>query len=160
MSYFLLLGYLIVLCVIAIQDFKDRLVWWFLFPIAGVLAGLNYFEQSTSAPLFFLNIGLNTLTLTSILLILVLVYKFILNKPLLNKSLGLGDILLFTVMILGYPAITFIVLLSLALICSLILSVLLQSNFGKFIPLAGLVSCFLVLAHCWSFAVNSNLYQY
>ena len=149
-------------CLIAIvaQDFRERLVYTWLFICVGILMSLFYFFETTIF-MYLLNIGVNIGTLIIILGILHLYAKFKIGQP-LNQVLGLGDILFFIMIAISFPIPIFFVLFSFSLIFGLLLFLLLKPKLKeKNVPLAGLQALFftLVLSLNWMFKFT-NLYMY
>jgi len=149
-------------CLIAIiaQDFRERSVYAWLFICVGILLSLFYFFE-TSTFMYLLNIGINIGTLIIILSILHLYAIFKIGQP-LSQVLGLGDILFFIVIAVGFPIPIFYVLFSFSLIFGLFLFLLLKPKLKeKNVPLAGLQALFftLILSLNWTFKFT-NLYMY
>lgn len=96
------------------------------------------------------------------ILILYLYTKKIAKKKFLNYSFGLGDILFFYAIAIGFPTITFIVIYSFSIIFSLFTFLIFKksSNF-KTVPLAGLMSFFLFFIITYSMLITTpSLYFY
>ncbi len=147
---------------ITIQDFKERQVYWFLFPLASILLGLVHF-LNTAEPLAFLNyIALNVLFVTLILGVLYLTTRIIFKKRFLNHSLGLGDILFFYAFAIGFPTITFVILFTNAILFALLLFFVFKKKLHlQTVPLAGLMSSFLIFIFAYNFIFPSpTLYGY
>ncbi|WP_394748216.1 hypothetical protein [Spongiimicrobium salis] len=140
------------MCCISIgfQDFKERAVYWFLFPILGIFLGFLHYKHVLQV-LFFSHILVNLVLITAILLILLVYSKFIVKKKFLNHSFGLGDVLLFYAFALGFPSVTFIVLFSCSILFSAIVFFALRKSLHlKTVPLAGLMALFLVFIFSYS----------
>lgn len=136
-------SFLIVLLIVAYQDFKDREVTVLLFPLLLMLGIImHYNTQYLEA--FLLNLMMS-FGLLSIILLLLLVYVKLIMKKKFNEVIGLGDLLFFMVLAVSFPTITFVVLFCLSLLFSLTTYLFLKSRFGKYIPLAGLQGLFLFL---------------
>ncbi|WP_163419239.1 hypothetical protein [Flagellimonas sp. HSM57] len=150
------------LTVITYQDFKERKVFWFLFPLAMLLLGLLYYLQVTNASVFLYQILINTILVTSILSILFIYTRFITKKRFLNHSLGLGDILFFYALSLGFPTLTFIVLFVAATMFSLLVFLISKRNLKhKTVPLAGLMALFMVFVMLYDLIFKyPSLYGY
>ena len=130
--------------IVAIQDLRDREVMWILFPaIAVFLAGLHISHVGVEHFIFFaLN---NSILVSCILLLLWAVTKFVFNKRFLDVSFGLGDMLFMYAFALGFPTLTFIVLLVGSILFSLVAFVLLKLFVrAETVPLAGLMGIFLI----------------
>lgn len=134
----------ITLLFIAYQDFKERRVYWFLFPLLGASLLYLHFLHTGIFKILTYYILLNIILISLILLILFLFTNLVLKKQFLNHSFGLGDILFFYAFALGFPTITFTILFANALIFSFLFFFILKKtqNF-KTAPLAGLMSLFL-----------------
>ncbi|MDC6384613.1 hypothetical protein D2V93_06965 [Flagellimonas taeanensis] len=130
--------------IMAFQDFKDREVTWVLFPILGLLMALLHLFH-VEMTLFFVSVLGNVVVVSGILLILWAVTKYIFKKVFLNVSFGLGDVLFFYALALGFPTITFIYLL-VGSICFSFVAFFLLNRFIKMktVPLAGLMGIFLM----------------
>ena len=130
--------------IVAVQDLRDREVLWILFPaIALFLAGLHISHVGLEHFLFFaLN---NCILVTCILLLLWVVTKYIFKKRFLDVSFGTGDILFMYAFALGFPSLTFIVLLVGSILFSLLAFIILKLFFrAETVPLAGLMGIFLI----------------
>ncbi len=153
---------LFILFCIAFQDFKERKVYWFLFPLLGLSLSVLYINTVTVAEIFGLSILLNILIVSLVLLSIFLVTKLLFKKPFLDHSFGLGDLLFFYAMALGFPTITFIVLFANALLFALFFFLVVKKYQKiKTVPLAGLMSIFLFLVLSISiFIKEPSLYIY
>ena len=129
---------------ITIQDIKNRLVYWFLFPIAG-MAALVLQWQNIGQELSLLFLSVNLVLLLGILSILYIYVRIFKKKKFLNHSIGMGDLLFFIILAIGFPTPNFIYLFSLSILFSLGVFALFKSTIGVHIPLAGLQSVFLVI---------------
>jgi len=133
------------LCLVGIgfQDFRERQVYWLLFLFLAILLS-SIFYCNTEEPLVFLfHIGLNLL-LVSLLVLLVWMYtRIILKKKFLGHSIGLGDILFFIALAVGFPTVTFLVLMVNSLIFSLLGYLILKNKLQPSVPLAGFMAFFL-----------------
>lgn len=129
--------------IIAFQDLKERMVHWILFPVLGILLGWTHF-RNTDGNFFWFSLGFNLVIVTALITILWLYTKLIRRKGFLNTSFGLGDILFLYAFALGFPPLSFIVLLA-ASICFSLLAFVILNYFNKeeTVPLAGLMGIFL-----------------
>ena len=145
------------LSLICYQDLKERMVWWFLFPLFGLSASLLHFFKSIQ-PVFFYDLMINFSGLLIILLTAYLYSRFKLKVNFLKKAFGLGDILFFAGLCLAFPALSFIILFPLCLIFSLALHLVLSKK-DETVPLAGYSSIFLICIYTikWS-GYFQNLY--
>ncbi len=147
---------------ITVQDFKERKVYWFLFPLVIILLGLVHF-LNTAAPLAFFNyILLNTLFVSVIISVLYLFTRIIIKKKFLNHGLGLGDILFFYAFALGFPTVTFVILFANAILFALLLFLVSKKRLHlRTVPLAGLMGLFLILVFIYNLIFQSPpLYGY
>lgn len=141
------------------QDLKERLVWWFLFPIIGLTTGILYTDQ-TSIELFSYNILLN-IFFVLLLLLIIFIYAKMKLKVRFKETIGLGDILLFIALTCSFSIISFIVLFIFSLILSLALHLILSKmDSQKSVPLAGYMSLFFAIVYLanWS-GLTTNLYS-
>ncbi len=130
--------------IVAIQDLRDREVLWILFPsIALFLASLHISHVGLEHFAFF---ALNNIILVScILLLLWTVTKYIFKKRFLDVSFGTGDMLFMYAFTLGFPTLTFIVLLVGSILFSLMAFLILKLFVrAETVPLAGLMGIFLI----------------
>lgn len=151
---------LLSLATITFQDLKERMVSWLLFPITGGLLIALHIQNSTWED--FLIFGLGNVILTSSILFLLWIYTKLLRKQeFLNVSFGLGDVLFLYVLALGFPTVTFIVLLALSL-CFSVLAFIVLNYFVSTItvPLAGFMSIFLNVILIMDLSIEQiSLYQ-
>jgi len=146
---------------IALEDFKERKVHWFLFPTLGILLGVLHYISIPYAKLVGYHILTNSILVTLILGILFLVTQVLRKKPFLDQSLGLGDILFFYAFALGFPTFTFVVLFATSLLFSLLVFLIIKKSRLDTVPLAGLMSVFLILILvCSLFVETPSLYSF
>ncbi|MFE3872478.1 hypothetical protein ACFX5F_14725 [Flavobacterium sp. ZS1P70] len=159
--WFLRLLLIGVFLIIFIQDCKDRKVYWFLYPIVGVLV---FVLQMEVVPIYYLavNAGFNLLFVFVLLFVCYLYAVLKLKKPLLKEVFGLGDVLFFIFMAFSFSIISFFVLFVFALVFSLLLhSVLQHKQIVKTVPLAGYMSLFFGVVYVFVFFCEPNfLYAY
>lgn len=131
--------------IIAFQDLKERAVSWILFPtVALTMVGLNFINLSSSY--FYWSISINCVLVSIILMTLYFYAKFKMRRP-LTQVFGIGDILFFYAFALGFPSVSFIILFVFSVFFSLLIHLFLnRGSKEKHIPLAGLMSIFLILA--------------
>jgi len=136
----------VIICcgIIAFQDFRERAVLWFLFPILAIaLAVLHLKNNSLEAFLWFSLI--NFILVSVILLVLFLYTKYIMRKKFINVSFGIGDILFFYALTLGFPSITFIFIFVGSILFSIILFLIFKNKWSlNTVPLAGLMGLYLL----------------
>ena len=144
---------------IAGQDFRERAVYWFLFPLLAVILGALHYAHAT--PSFFCYAAVTNMVLTTLIIgVLYLFAKYIIEREFMNHSMGLGDILFFYAISLGFPSITFIVLFASSVLFSLISFIILNKNRNmETVPLAGLMSIFFIVVLTYSlFFESPSLY--
>jgi len=152
---------IVLLWVIFFQDARDRMVYWFLYPLVGIMA---LAAQIT-------HVGLqvavaNVLVNLSFILILVAVcYAYArlrLDKP-FREVIGLGDVLFFAFICFSFSTISFLVLFVFSMIFALALHLrLYKTQSQTTVPLAGYMALFfsaVYLAGCFN-PMNSILYSY
>jgi len=147
--------------IMAYQDIRDREVIWVLFPLLGTCLALTFGLQ-VGLSLYAMTILINLVLTSGVILLLWTVTTFLFKKPFLNVSFGLGDLLLFYMIALGFPTMTFVHLLVGSLLFSLVafslMKILLQT---KTVPLAGLMGLFLMAMTLLSLVPGSpSLYTY
>jgi len=141
--------------IIAFQDFKERAVIWVLFPIVAVLLAILHLQHTSWTQYIILTVT-NLILVSCILLILFLYTKFIARKQFLNVSFGLGDLLFFYALALGFPTFTFILLFVGSVLFSLLIHIFtIKKREEKTVPLAGLMSVFLIGVMLFSYIPNT-----
>lgn len=149
---------LLMLCLayIALQDFKDRRVFWFLFPAAMLLFGFVHFMKTADIGSFIYQLGINWSMVAFVVLTLFLYTRLIAKKAFLNHSLGLGDILFFFALGAGFPPLTFTILFAGSILFSLLIFIGLKSRLKwRTVPLAGLMSAYIIVVISYSLVFNS-----
>jgi len=134
--------------IIAYQDFKHRAVLWILFPTLG---GLFIYKNVMSKDFDFswidilLNIGFVCFQFLAITLWFSLKHKRFTNV--INKFIGLGDILMMLVLSIALPFISFVLFLMVSFIIVFIGSFIQRIISGKDItlPLAGYQSVLMII---------------
>jgi hypothetical protein len=143
------------------QDCKYRKVFWFLYPIVGILVFLLHINF---VPIYtaLINAGINLLFTSTLLLVCYLYAAVKLKKPLLNEVFGLGDLLFFISISFSFSIVSFFVLFVFSLIFSLLLHfVLKHKQIEITVPLAGYMSLFFGVIYGISFFYDCNfLYAY
>ncbi|WP_163408511.1 general secretion pathway protein [Flavobacterium ajazii] len=149
----------IVFALVLYQDFKSRLVYWFLYPIMGVLA---FTIQLGNVPLeiAFTNFGFNLLFVILILAVSAAYIKF--RNLELKNTIGLGDVLFFIFIAGAFSIVSFLVLFVFSLVFSLMLHLVLNNRKKQAtVPLAGYMSLFFGVVYIASFCYNDTfLYAY
>lgn len=130
--------------IMAFQDLKDREVSWVLFPFLAITLAVLHIHQVDMLP-FATAILINSLLVSCILFTLWMATRFVFRKKFLNESFGLGDMLFFYVLAMGFPTLTFIYILVGSIAFS-ILGFVFMKLFLKSttVPLAGLMGFFLI----------------
>jgi hypothetical protein len=139
------------------QDYKDRKVYWFLYPIVGVLV---FVVQIMVVPIcsIFVNTGFNLLFVSILLTVCYLYALLKLKKSLLKEVFGLGDVLFFIFIAFSFSIVSFFILFVFSLVFSLLLHIVFQDKqIEKTIPLAGYMSLFFGVVYVISFFCDSNL---
>lgn len=135
---------------IAYQDFNERKVFGFLFPLVGILAGFLHFKN-TLPELFMVSIVIN-ITFVLMLILFIFLYSKIKLKKAVQETFGMGDTLFFLAISFSFSSYTFIVTFIFSLIFSLSIHLILKrkSNFIS-VPLAGYMSIFysIVYVNVW-----------
>jgi hypothetical protein len=143
------------------QDGKDRNVYWFLYPLIGVLVFVLQIKAVSIYPAL-INGSFN-LGFVSLLILVCFVYaKLKLKQPLLREVFGLGDILFFVAIAFSFSMVSFLVLFVFALLFSLLLHLILKHRqTDKTVPLAGNMALFFGVVYGISFFWECNfLYAY
>ncbi|WP_299223882.1 hypothetical protein [uncultured Psychroserpens sp.] len=138
------------------QDYRERQVYWFLFPLIALSCGLLFYNQ-TLPELFIVSVLLNGVFIGLLLLAAFCYSRLVLNIK-FNEAFGLGDTLLFISLIFSFSTISFIVLFVFALVFSLIIHLILKSySATTTVPLAGYLSLFFGVSYValWSGLTNT-----
>lgn len=157
MDFYFKILLVVLFILIFIQDYKQRLVYWFLYFFVGICSlclQLTFFDWQTIAINTFINISF-----ISILVVSGFLYcKLIKKEPFLNHSIGIGDIFMFVSLCFLFPAITFILFFVFSLIFSLIIHLLLKEKYTAHndVPLAGYISLFFSFILLFSFLLEKN----
>ncbi|HAV54825.1 MAG TPA: hypothetical protein DCX41_07855 [Aequorivita sp.] len=149
------------LAFIFFQDYRDRQVYIFLFPLFGILGSYLFF-LSSSLEYYFFSVCMN---LGIILIVVLLNYFFaelVLKMSLLKEAMGLGDILFFIAFAISFPTVTFINFFVFSILFTFVLHLALSKLLKKKnrnIPLAGYMSLFLMAIYSVSwFGFYDSLY--
>jgi hypothetical protein len=135
------------------QDVKERQVTTMLLGVLFVLAGFLH-SRFHLFEIFMLNIMINFAVVGIIVLILLLYTRVVLKKQLF-KAFGLGDLVFFLIMAVGFPTPTFLVVFSSSLCFAFITSMVLKKSMKEpTVPLAGFQALFMVLLMTSNFAFN------
>jgi len=155
----MLLSALIILTLgyITYQDLKERQVYVVLFPLLGGLMSLKHILNSF-LDLFLYAVGINLMVIALMMLSIYLYSRFKFNQKLFNVF-GLGDLLFFICMALGFPSFNFIIIFVFSLIFSLLIHLVLRDK-GT-VPLAGYMSLFLIVVYIGGeLNLINNLYSF
>lgn len=135
------------------QDYKNRLVYWFLFPSIGLLSFYIQFSK-----IGIINAGINAifnLFFTFLILITCYLYSRFKLKKNIKEALGIGDILFFLFISLTFSITSFFVFFVFSLLFSLSLHQLLKhKNKDKTVPLAGYMSLFFATVYLMDLIFN------
>lgn len=143
--------------IIVFQDFKERQVLWFLFPLTAFLLGALHVVQVGDWNLFAYHCILNGTVVTGMITLVWLYTTAIAKKEFLGHSIGLGDLLFFYALALGFPTLSFIVLFTGALLFSLLAYLIIKNRLPiKTVPLAGLMSLFVIAVLCCHLILKST----
>lgn len=139
----LILSFLIIL----IQDIRNRAVYWFLFPLSGLCAGILYYNDTLSE-LFAASIVIN-LTFIGLLIAIVFIYAKLKLKTSLKHVIGLGDVLLFVALAFSFSSVSFLILFIFSLVFALVIHKVIkpQPKYKDLIPLAGYMSLFFAITY-------------
>lgn len=158
--WFLKLLLVAVFFMVFCQDYKDRFVYWFLYPIIGLLV---FILQIGFVTIFsaLINVGLNLLLVFFLLLVSYLYSKIRLQAS-FKDVFGEGDVLFFIFISFSFATVSFLVLFVFSLFFSLLLHLLFKhKNTDKTVPLAGYMSLFFGSIYVLSFFCETNyLYAY
>jgi hypothetical protein len=159
MTAFLFIILTLCLLSIAIQDLKERQVYWFLFPLLAACSGMLFYEVSAPSVLFATVIA-NVLFIT-VLLLLLYVYSKFKGRLELKDAIGLGDILMFYALSFSFSTIAFIYVFVGSLVFSLLAHIL-SKNYLKThtIPLAGYMSLFFAATFIIAYQMDVINYLY
>ncbi len=158
--FFVKISLIITLLSILHQDYKDREVYWFLYPFAGMLFFILQYQQS-GITVTLTNLTFN-LFFISIILLCAYCYNLIrLKLNFLKEVLGIGDILFFIFICFGFSPVSFIVLFVFSLVFALAIHLSLTNKKQKSVPLAGYMSLFFCIVLLFGFFMNvSFLYAF
>ena len=99
-----------VFLIIFLQDFKDRLVYWFLYPLIGITAYLIQLIFISNLSII-MNTAINFLLIFIMLTVGFLYSKFVMKKKFINEAIGIGDLLLMLFLCFAFSTVPFIILL-------------------------------------------------
>lgn len=144
------------------QDFKERQVFVFLLPLVAFLLGVLHFLQIPYWSIFLYHCSFNSLLVTTVVALLFLYTRWIAKKAFLGQSIGLGDILFFYALAVGFPPLFFIIIFVGSLLFSLLMYRVIKHHLQeKTVPLAGLMGLFVIFVLSYQLLTKSvNLYGY
>ncbi len=156
--WILKISLILVFGLIFYQDLKERMAWWFLFPIVSVLA-IALHLQSDSIEFVTISIVFNLFFIGFLLLVIYLYSKYKM-KTSFFEVIGLGDVLLFVALSFSFSTITFIILFVFSLLIALLLHIVLPNKEHQNVPLAGYMSLFFAISYlAFWFHITPNLYR-
>ena len=154
MILLLKLSLISIFILIFFQDYKDRLVYWFFYPLAGINSFIIY-----SLQIHYISALLNSAMNMTIVIVMLLASYFystvVMKKKFVDGSMGMGDIFLLMAISFTFSTISFIVILVFSLIFSLTLHVFLKHNsIHNTVPLAGYISLFFAAVYITSLFIE------
>lgn len=141
MMWAISIALLILFSFIIYEDFKYHAITWFIVPLIFILVFFNGIIQINFKILmgyFLINSGIIILQLLGLIIYFYFKEKRI--TGIINKQLGLGDILILFAMALFFAPVNFVLFILISLILTLLVSIIKFSVFPKRnrqIPLAG-----------------------
>ncbi|WP_281336238.1 general secretion pathway protein [Flavobacterium eburneipallidum] len=152
---------IVVFFLVFFQDYKDRKVYWFLYPIIGAMVFVLQIQSVSIYPAF-INTSFNLVFISLLLFVSYLYAKYKLQQPLLKEVFGLGDLLFFVSIAFSFSIVSFLILFVFSLVFSLLLHFTIRyKQTEKTVPLAGYMSLFFATVYGISFFWESNfLYAY
>jgi len=141
---------------IAYQDIKDRLVYWFLFPLLGLIVGVLFYTE-TLPELFLTSVLINLIIICFFYLVIILHSFFILKKS-FRDVIGIGDVLMFFFLIFTFSSVSFTVTFIGSIFFSYIIHIVLKKSLkDKTVPLAGYMSIFYSITYVayWTGTIDS-----
>lgn len=128
------------------QDIKERLVYWFLFPIIALSSGILFYNN-VMPELFKTSLTIN-ISFILFLVFTILVYSKLKLRTSISETFGLGDGLLFIALAFTFSSVSFLVVFVFGLIFSLIMHLFLKNKSEhKNVPLAGYLSMFFAITY-------------
>ena len=135
-----------ILLVVFYQDIKERLVYWFLFPIIALSSGILFYNN-VMPELFKTSLVIN-LCFVIFLIFIVSAYSKLKLRTSISDTFGLGDGLLFIALAFTFSSVSFLVVFVFGLIFSLIMHLFLKNKSEhKNVPLAGYLSMFFAITY-------------
>ena len=150
MIFAIKIGLVLVLAIMAWQDFKERQIWWFLAPLFAILGTYLFYINSSSLQHYTAALLANSGLVLLVLLLLYGYVKLALKINFLREAFGLGDVLCLIAFAVSLPTLSFLHFFVSALFFSFLLNGILKlffQNQPKTVPLAGTMSLFLVIVY-------------
>lgn len=147
-----------VLLLIFYQDFKERQVYWFLFPFLALGCAILFYN-GTLPELFFVAVLLNLSFILFLLAIIFLYAKIKLKQP-FKAVFGAGDVLLFLGLVFTFSTLSFLIVFVFSLFFSLLIHLAVSRHSKeKTVPLAGYMSFFFAIMYLsfWT-GITPSLY--
>lgn len=154
---------LLVLGIIVYQDFKERAVSWFLYPILlgiFIFSGIGQKNMLIVLENFFLNLGFIAFQLLTLF-----IYFSIKNKRLtniVNTHLGIGDILFMVAIAAGFSLINYIIFQVISFVIVVFgfgILKMANKNADPEIPLAGAMALFLTTTIFFEAIINIDFFN-
>ena len=128
------------------QDMKERMVYWFLFPIIAICSGILLYNNMLTE-VFKTTVMIN-LVFVVFLITVVFAYSKLKLKTSITQTFGLGDMLLFFALAFTFSSVSFLILFVFGLIFSLVLHLFLKNKSShQNVPLAGYLSLFFAIVY-------------
>lgn len=133
----------LLLIILAFQDYKDREVSIWLFCVLAVLSSFKLYLYGFTE--VYVDVIFNIVVL-GIQVSVLCIYFNLIKKRDVFSMIGLGDIFFFVLLTLSFSLVYFILFQLVSLIVALIFSVVVKFNKREYIPLAGIqASCLSVV---------------
>lgn len=148
------------LLVVIYQDFKERLISWWLVPLLFVSFVLGHYSESVMESLTKVVSNWSFLLLQYLLLSLYFSIKQKVWVNIANQYIGWGDIWFLVMIAFAFSFIHFILVFVSGLVFSLLLFFILKSTKiikQKTVPLAGTFSVYLIIIHLGAYFAHYNL---
>lgn len=159
MSFVIKILLIIVLFIIFYQDNKEQLVDVYLYFLVAILGGLLHYFNNSTFQVMLIEIAINSIVVSLILIISYFVSKIFLKKKFLNHSFGIGDLFLFFALCFLFPSKTFILFFVFSLFFSLLVHLFLNKK-NTTVPLAGYMSLFFGFVYIFQTIFNFNIYTF
>ena len=137
---------------IAVQDSKDRMVYWVLYLGAALLCAAIQIKV-IGYEVTLVNSGINLGFITIIIFAGLLYARLKMRQPFLNAAMGAGDLLLFVGLCFSFNTIAFVVLFVFSLVFSLVVHQVAKDKKHATVPLAGYISIFFAAIYLISFFI-------